>query len=200
MNKKDLEALGLTAEVIEKAGLEKDVLDKIIVLHGKDIEKHKSAVETAQAETKSVKSQLDEANKTIDGFKDLDVEGVKKSAEDWKAKSAEWETKAKQASEEADAKVAALKFDHALEGALTGAKAKNPKAVKALLKIDDLKLSEDGSIVGLTEQLEKVKTENDYLFDTDEPDPKIVTGAKNKTVIGDASVIAARQAAGLPTE
>jgi hypothetical protein len=52
----------------------------------------------------------------------------------------------------------------------------------------------------LKEQLEKIQAESDYLFESDEPDPKIVTGGKNKNVLGDASVIAARQAAGLPVE
>jgi hypothetical protein len=200
MKREDLKSLGLTDEVIEKAGLEADVLDKIMALHGKDIEKHKAAVETAQGETKSVKEQLDEANKAIEGFKALKPDELQKAADEWKTKSADWEAKAKKASEDAEAKIAGMKFDYALDGALTGAKAKNLKAVKALLKIDDLKLSEDGSIVGLAEQLEKVKAENDYLFDSDEPDPKIVVGGKNKPEFGEPRLMAAREAAGLPIE
>ena len=191
MNKKDLEKLGLTAEVIEKAGLESNVLDSIIVLHGKDIEKHKTAVGTAQTEAEGLKGQLTEANTTIEGFKKLDVEGIKAAADEWKAK-------AEQAATDAAAQVATLRFDHALDGALVGAKAKNAKAVKALLKADDLKLAEDGTIVGLQEQLEKIKSESDYLFESDEPAPKIVAGTHPKPIIGDATVDAARKAAGLP--
>jgi dsDNA-specific endonuclease/ATPase MutS2 len=193
MKREDLKKLGLTDEVIEKAGLEADLPDKIMALHGKDIEKHKEDLATATTAVEGLQKQLDEANKQIESFKELKPEELQKAVEDWK-------TKAETAEAEAKKQIDALKFDHALDGALLGAKAKNLKAVKALLKIDDLKLSDDGSIVGLAEQLEKVKTENDYLFDSDEPDPKIVVGGKNKTVIGDASVMAAREAAGLPIE
>jgi predicted nucleic acid-binding Zn-ribbon protein len=181
MNKKQLVELGLTEELA----------DQIVVLHGKDIEKHKTALETAQAESSGLKAQLDEANKAIEGFKGMDIEGVKKSADEWKSK-------AEQAQVEAAKQISSLKFDHALEGALTGAKAKNAKAVKALLKADDLKLAEDGSIIGLQEQLEKVKSENDYLFESDTPQPKVVLGGQNKSVISDAMTDAIRKGAGLP--
>ena len=193
MKREDLKNLGLTDEVIEKAGLEADLLDKIMALHGKDIEKHKEDLATATTAAEGLQKQLDEANKQIESFKELKPEELQKAVEDWK-------TKAETAEAEAKKQIDALKFDHALDGALLGAKAKNPKAVKALLKIDDLKLTDDGKLLGLDEQVEALKTENDYLFESDEPEPKIVAGGKNKTVIGDASVIAARQAAGLPVE
>jgi len=181
MNAKDLIKLGLTEELA----------DQIVVLHGKDIEAHKSKLATTQAELDGVKAQLTEAGVTIEGFKKLDIEGVKKSADEWK-------TKAEQVQAEAAKQIASLRFDHALDGALTGAKAKNAKAVKALLKADDLKLGEDGSIVGLKDQLEKIKSENDYLFENETPQPKIVMGGQSKSVLSDGLVDAARKAAGLP--
>jgi len=63
-----------------------------------------------------------------------------------------------------------------------------------------MKLNDDGSIVGLTEQLENIKTENGYLFEDDQPTPRIVSGGQPKTVIGDPVILAARRAAGLSTE
>jgi len=170
-----------------------DVVDKIMALHGKDVEDHKTKLSTAQTELDGLKKQLTEAGETIEGFKKLDIDGVKKSADDWKAK-------AEQAEKDAAAQIQQLKFEHALDGALTGAKAKNAKAVKALLDSQALKLNEDGSILGLKEQLEKVKSENDFLFESDEPTPKIVAGGKSKSVITDPMLLSARKAAGLPVE
>lgn len=191
MNKADLEKLGLTTEALEKAGLNADVLDKIIVAHGKDIESHKTKLSTAETEVKGLKDQLKEAGKQIEGFKGLDIEGVKKSADEWK-------TKAEKAEQDSAAAIANLKFDYALQGALTSAKAKNPKAVTALLSKDLLKLNDaDGSIVGLNEQLEAIKKDNDYLFTSDNPPPKIVTGGNSKSV-GEIPGIAAWKAAGFP--
>jgi hypothetical protein len=181
MNKKDLTDLGIA----------EDIAEKIVILHGKDIEKQKTAIETSKTEADGLKAQLVEANKAIEGFKGMDIEGVKKSANEWKLQ-------AEQAQADAAKQISTLKFDHALDGALTGAKAKNAKAVKALLQTDVLKLQEDGTIFGLDEQLKTVKEANDYLFESDTPNPRIVLGGGNKLILSDAVVDAARKAAGLP--
>lgn len=184
MKKEDLIALGIAD----------DVAEKVFALHGKGLEPYKTQLATAQAEAETLKTQLTEAGATIEGFKKMDVDGIKAAADDYKAKF-------EQATSEAAKQMAALKFDHALESALAGAKARNAKAVQALLNKELLKLNDaDGSIVGLTEQLEAIRKDNDYLFaDTKEP-PKIVAGGNSKSVIGDPVIDAARRAAGLVTE
>lgn len=182
MNKKDLEKLGLTDEA---------VIDQIIVLHGKGIEAHKTAAEAAKVSADALQAQLAEANKAIEGFKGMDIEGIKKASEDYKAA-------AEKATTEATAQIAAIKFDHALEKELKDAKVKDPADVIPHLKRDMLKLDENGKFIGLTEQLKPLQESKAYLFDTDTPQPKIVTGAQSHSVLGDATIIAAREAAGLP--
>lgn len=152
-------------EFLEELGIEKDVIDKIMAENGKDINNAKADLESKETELASVKEQLKTANEEIEGFKDLDVEGIKAKADEYKAKFEEAEAKAKEDLEK-------VQFEHKLETALRGAKAKNAKAVRALLDLEGLKLNE-GEIVGLSEQLEAVKKENDYLFDTE--------GAQNST-------------------
>lgn len=100
-----------------------------------------------------LEEQLGAANKKLEGY------------------DPEWKAKAEQAAKDAEAKVAAVQFDTALEAALTVAKAKNPKTVRALLNMDGLKLS-DGQIVGLKEQLEAIQKDNDFLFNSDAKPPK----------------------------
>lgn len=175
---------------LEKLGLEKDAIDQIMALHGRDIEANKAKAAAIESERDGLKSQLDEAAKAIEGFKALDIEGVKKSADEWKAK-------AEQAQKDAEKQVYQVRYESALSDALKASKAKNVKAVRALLNEADLKLTDDG-LVGLKEQLEKVKPENDYLFESDVTTPKIVSGGGNKPIVNqDAVVIAARKAAGL---
>jgi hypothetical protein len=179
-------------EDLTKLGLAEDVVDKIMSLHGSDIESHKTKLSTAATELEGVKAQLLEAGKQIEAFKGMNIDQIKASADEWKAK-------AEQATADGAAKIAALQFDHALDSALTGAKAKNAKAVKALLDMNALKYNEaDGSVIGLEDQLKKVKETNDYLFASDAPTPKIVAGGNNQSVIGDPVMLAARKAAGLP--
>ena len=144
-------------------------------------------------EKKAIAEQLENANKQIEEFKGMDIDGIKKAADDWKLK-------AEQAQKDAEAKITAMQFDHALDGALSGAKAKNTKAVKALLDMEGLKLN-NGEIVGLNEQLEKVKEENGYLFEDDaaEQKPKFAgaTPGASTPALADGFIASARKAAGL---
>jgi predicted phage tail protein len=181
-------------EDLIKLGIAEDLVDKIMALHGSDIEGHKTKLTTSQAEIEGLKKQLTDAGAAIEGFKKLDPEALQKAADEWKAK-------AEAAQADAEKQLAQLKFDHALDGALAGAKAKNAKAVKALLDPSLLKLNDaDGSIVGLDEQLKKVKEGNDFLFESDQPTPKIVVGGNPTSTISDPMIQAARKAAGLKVE
>jgi len=53
---------------------------------------------------------------------------------------------------------------YAVDMRLRDEQARNPRAVKALLDWDTIKLDDDGRVVGLDEQLKKIKESDDYLF------------------------------------
>ena len=191
MNKKDLEKLGLTEELLEKAGLPADVLEQIIVLHGKDIEKHKTDLSAASEQVTALQKQLDEATKTIESFKGMNIDEIKKAAEEYK-------TAAENAKTEADKKIAELKFEHSLENAVRLAGVKDPADVIPLLKRDTIKLDENGKLSGLDEQIKTLKESKDYLFQEEEPNPQIITGTNTQQINGDAIAAAVRKGAGLP--
>lgn len=181
MKREDLKALGLTDEAIES----------VMGLYGKDIEAHKITATNLQTQLDAANSQLTEANTTIEGFKKLKPDELQAAADDWKAKY-------EQAQKDSADQLARVKFDHALESALVNAKAKNPKAVQALLSADKLKLKDDGTLEGFDEQIKAIREKDEYLFaDVKEP-PRIVAGGNNQSVTGDAIISAARQAARLP--
>jgi predicted phage tail protein len=170
-----------------------EVIDKIMTWNGADIELHKTKVTELQGQVDAANKQLTEANTAIEGFKKLNPEQLQKAADEWKTK---YET----AQTEAANQLAQIKFDHALDGALTGAKAKNPKAVKALLDMEILRKAYDektGAIVGFDEHLKPVKEANDYLFTSEKPTPEIVLGGNNQTVITDKFEAAMLRGAGL---
>ena len=167
----------MKTEFLKSLNLSQEVIDKIMAENGKDI-----AVEQKKAEkviqerdsyklkAESLETQVNDANTEIQKFKDMDIDGIKKAADDWK------ET-AEKAKADADKQISQMKFDYALSAALTGAKAKNTKAVKALLDMDGLKFNDnDVKIVGLDEQLAQIKTDNDNLIESDAPAPEFVKG------------------------
>ena len=167
----------MKTEFLKSLNLSQEVIDKIMAENGKDIAVEQKKTEKViherdsyKLKTESLETQVNDANTEIQKFKDMDIDGIKKAADDWK------ET-AEKAKADADKQISQMKFDYALSAALTGAKAKNTKAVKALLDMDGLKFNDnDGKIVGLDEQLAQIKTDNDYLFESDEPAPEFVKG------------------------
>ena len=72
--------------------------------------------------------------------------------------------------------MAKLKLDNAVEIALSGAKAKNGKAVKAMLDMSKVKMGEDGKLSGFDEQIEALKKSDGYMFDVQEQAQQQFTG------------------------
>ena len=70
----------------------------------------------------------------------------------------------KQTTTDYEGKINQMKFDYALDGALTNAKSKNNKALKALLDMNSIKYQE-GKLEGLQEQIEALQKDASYLFD-----------------------------------
>ncbi|AHF11027.1 MULTISPECIES: phage scaffolding protein [Dehalobacter] len=87
----------------------------------------------------------------------MDIEGIKGAADEWKTK---YET----SKTEADKELNKLRLDDAVERALMAAKTKNPKLAKAALDMSLIKLDGE-TILGLNEQLEKLKASDGYLFE-----------------------------------
>ena len=144
--------------------------------------------EAKETEATALKEQLKEASKTINGFKDLDVEGMKQEVENWKQK-------AQQAEKDAAAQVAAVKFDARLDTAITKAGGRNAKAIRALLDLENLQKSQqqDEDIAAALEGLAK---DNDYLFQAATPPPYAAgTGSTPPAGNPDAAL---RAAFGLP--
>ena len=169
--------------------LSKEVIDAIMAENGRDIE----AAKKPYADYDHIKEQLDEAQKTIKGFQDQDIEGVRKSAQ-------EWEQKYNQAVKDHEAKLADMAFDRKLEDAITGAKGKSAKAIKALLDVDTLKASknQDADIKAAMDALQK---ESGYLFGAEgNPPPYSASTGTGSYQGGQDSSATLRAAMGLPAK
>ncbi|CDQ41501.1 phage scaffolding protein [Virgibacillus salexigens] len=155
-------------QVVEKAGDNKIA----VVSDGSYIPKEKfNAVNTEKNDYKQQiadrDEQLNELSKKAKGNEELqqEIDQLKEQNETTKN---DYETKLQQ-----------KEFDHKLESTLSGAKAKNTKALKALLDMDTIKLDGD-TLKGLDTQLEGLKESDPYLFEEDQPEgggkPSFTTG------------------------
>lgn len=145
MTKQELMALGLTEEAADKVLKEHVPYDRF-----KQVNDDKKALEGQLSERDTAIGALNSKLKA--------GEDAAKSIEQLQAQL-----------KDKDAAVLAARKDAAIQVAVTQAKAKNTKAVTALLDIGKLELSEDGTIKGLTDALEALKKSDAYLFDASEP-------------------------------
>lgn len=139
---------------LEDMGLDKEIVDKIMDENGKDINREKTKAD-------EYKTQLDSARESLKSFEGIDVaelQGkVTQLTDDLAAKDSEYRQK-----------LADMEFTAALDSALGKSKARSLPAVKALLDIDALRTSKNQT-EDIRAAIAKVKTENDFLFVSDEP-------------------------------
>lgn len=136
----------------KKAEFDKAVLDNY---------KTVAEAENLRTARDNYKSQLDDATQKLEGFKGVNVEELQGKitalTDDLASQKAAF-----------DKQLADRDFDDMLNTAITGSKAKNVKAVRALLDLEAIKASKNQS-ADIEAALKKVKEENDYLFTSDEP-------------------------------
>ncbi len=153
----------MTKKQLEDLGLSKEQIDSVIKINEDDIKNEKSVsstqIQNLQTENDGLKNQVSDRDKQLETLKTSagDNEALTKQIADLQAEN----TKAKESYE---AEMNQLKVDFAVEKALTGAKAKNVKAVKALLDLSEAKFDKEGNVKGLQEQIDKLVTANDTKF------------------------------------
>lgn len=130
------------------------------------------------------KTRLDEVIKERDSYKgtladrDKQLEDLKKSSgdnEELKKQIADMQKTNTEALKAKDDEILNIRKTNAVEKAVSGAKAKNAKAVMALLDLANAELQDDGTVKGLDEQLKKLKESEDtaFLFDAEKPQVKV---------------------------
>lgn len=147
-------------EFLKGLELSEEQINAIMAEHGKDVEASKSQLAELTTETESLKTQIADRDKDIKSLKKDagDNEGLSKQLTDLQDKyKTDTETLTQQLSQ--------TKLNGALTTALTGAKVRNPKAIEGLLDMDKVKLTDDGKLEGLDDQLSALKKSDGYLFD-----------------------------------
>ena len=181
----------MTKEELIELGLNDDLADKVLEKHTAELtaEQQKNTDLTTELET--AKTNITELTDKVKAFDGVDVDGLKKSAQDWETKYND--------------DIKALKLDKAVEVALIGAKARDIGIAKSQIDTDTLKFDDDGKLIGLNEQLDKLKTDKAFLFESADADDsnsdiRLDTGLNHG---GDTKTVTdaqARAIMGLPVE
>lgn len=164
MKKEDLVKLGLDDETAKKvADASTEELKGFIP---------KARFDEVNNDKKKLELDVRERDTQLETLKNStgDVEGMKKQIETLQADN-------KTKDEAHASEIKQLKVESAVNAVLSASKAKNAKAVKALLDIDMTKVEfgDDGSIKGLEDQIKKLQGAEDskFLFDTETKKTKV---------------------------
>lgn len=152
-------------EDLVKLGLDEETAKKVADASAEEL---KGFIPKARFdEVNTEKKNLETSKTTLEGQLETlknstgDVEAMKKQITDLQADN-------KTKDETHAAEIKQLKIDTAIAAALTEAKAKNAKAVKALLDLEKAELADDGTVKGLGDQIKKLQGADDskFLFET----------------------------------
>ncbi len=165
MKKEELVKLGLTEEDADKVAKTSEEELKGFV--------PKSRFDEVNEARKHAEESVKERDKQIEGLKESagDAEKLKQQIE-----QLQQDNKAKDSNHALEIKK--LKIDNAVDSALNTAKAKNLKAVRALLDLDKAELDENGSVKGLAEQIKKLSEAEDSKFMFESSGKPKMKGAK----------------------
>ncbi|PAD36331.1 phage scaffolding protein [Terribacillus saccharophilus] len=156
MDLKELLGEELYQQVSEKAGSHK----LAVVNDGQWFPKEK--FDQVNNDNKELKDQLKERDGQL---KDLGKKA--QGNDDLQQQIKDLQQKNKDTADEYQAKLDAQSFDYALSDALRNAKARNPKAIKALLDTEAIKLDGD-KLLGLEKQLKGLQESDAYLFEVEQ--------------------------------
>lgn len=158
-------------ELLKELGLTDEQINRIMTENGKDIEKHKQEtvkanqdLEKYKSEVEGLKTQLTDANTQIQSFKEMDIEGIKRSADEWKSKyEADTENLNKQ--------LADKDYEYGLKEYIGKYQFANDRVKNSIiqdLKSKEFKL-ENGVFLGADDYMKQLQESEPTSFVTEEP-------------------------------
>lgn len=146
MKTDELKAWGLTDEQSEK----------VMAQYGKDVSKLQKENEKLIADRDKEKERADTAEETLKKFDGVDLEGMKAEVDKWKLEAEKTKT-------EYERKEAEREFEDILKTAISEAKGRNEKAIRANLDIEKLMKSRNQR-EDVKKALENLKGAEDTAF------------------------------------
>ena len=164
----------ISREKLLKIGLSNEQMEKIIALHGADIEELKAkSDELINSKTEELKKANESLQSQI-AERDKDLKTLKKQAgdnEELTNQFKELQSKYKQDTDNLTKELQQTKLNSAVDSALGKAKVRNSTAAKALLNMDEVKLNDKGELEGLDDQISSLQKTDGYLFDQGSKEP-----------------------------
>ena len=143
-------------EELTKLGIPEEAAKQVIAMNEAEVSAETKKLADKDAELTMATDKIKELTEAVKKFDGVDVEKLR--------------TDLAEMSKKYDTDTAALKLDNALSKALAGCGARDADIVGKLLDRSIIKLDGD-KLIGVSEQLERLKTDKAFLFGDDKPVP-----------------------------
>ena len=153
-------------DFLKELGIEdKETINKILDENSADIGRAKVEVDDLKSEVSKLKTQLADKTTEFDALKEStkDYGELGEKINKLELEKSQLATDKAQLQVDLDAKVSSILKNHAIENSVRDSKAKNIKAVMALLDMEKIKY-ENNTLSGVSEQLDALKGGEDTSF------------------------------------
>lgn len=146
-------------EELKGLGLSDEQVDKVMGIHGTDVNELKGQVSQLTTERDGLKQRASDSDKQLNELK-----SAHKNDKDFQAEIDKLKADNKAKDDAASKQLKETQLNYQTELALVKAGALNTKAASALIDKDKLGLDEKGNVTGLDEQLEALKSDDNSKF------------------------------------
>lgn len=160
-------------DLLKEHGFSEEQINLVMAENGKDVNSLKEQINNLTGERDGLQKQIDDRDKQLTTLKKS-----AKDNEELQSQIKQLQDENKTAKQNYQDQLAKQNKSFKIEGALRDAKAKNIKTVLPLIDTDKVSVNKDGSLTGLSEQIDAVKKDNSFLFDAEQPKPNISLGGK----------------------
>ncbi|EPC99977.1 scaffolding protein [Lacticaseibacillus paracasei subsp. paracasei Lpp125] len=152
-------------EELKGLGLSDEQVDKVMGIHGADVNELKGQVSQLTTERDGLKQRASDSDKQLNELK-----SAHKDDKDFQAEIDKLKADNKAKDDAASKQLKETRLNYQTELALVKAGALNTKAASALIDKDKLGLDDKGNVTGLDEQLEALKSDDSskFLFKAEE--------------------------------
>lgn len=163
----------MNRDFLKEQGLSDEQIESVMKEHGKTLNDTKTKadkVDGLESQIADLTGQIQDRDTQLEDLKKVDAKALQKTIDDLQESNKNKDT-------EYQDKLDKQAKDFAIDNYLRDQKARNPKAVKALLDLESISFK-NNKLTGIDEQVTPLRESEDYLFDTDKPpvnDPQIVT-------------------------
>lgn len=158
-------------EELRDLGLSDEQVSEVMGMHSAELNDVRADLQDATSERDQFKKQLDTNNEELTKLRGnaKDNETLQKQLDDLQGKF-------DQSKQDRENTIKTLKLNNAVDLAVAKSHARNTKAVKALIDMDKVKMTDDG-LSGLDDQISSLQDSDSYLF---EERPKDTSNSTHK--------------------